>query len=141
VFGTSPTLTTPAFSGTPTGTVTSGTYTPTFTGVANFNTYANAAGTYIRVGNVVHVSLVADVTATTAALTATQFEVSLPITSNNFSSGSQAFGTGTQYNAGGTAMASAVVASKNGAQVINVFYNAAVNSSQTFVLTFSYRVV
>lgn len=81
VFGTSPTLTTPVFSGVPTGTVTSGTYTPTLFNVLNVSASTAYVCQYMRVGNVVTVSGAVDIDPTVAT-SATLLEMSLPIASN-----------------------------------------------------------
>jgi fibronectin-binding autotransporter adhesin len=80
VLDTTPTLATPVFSGTPTGTVTSGTYTPTLTGVANIASSTALECQYIRVGNVVTVSGGALIDPTAAV--ATSFRITLPVASN-----------------------------------------------------------
>lgn len=58
-----------------------GTYTPTGTVGANCTITAVRAAQYLRVGNTVHVSGIADITVT-AASTFTHFELSLPVASN-----------------------------------------------------------
>lgn len=61
--------------------VTSGTYTPTLTNVANLSASTAYSCQYIRIGNVVTVSGQVDVDPTLAA-TSTQLGISLPIASN-----------------------------------------------------------
>ncbi len=83
VFGTSPTLTTPAFSGVPTGTVTSGTYTPTITNGTNIGASTLAYGdfSYLRVGNTVTVSGTLNIDPTSSGVAST-ISFSLPIASD-----------------------------------------------------------
>lgn len=78
---TSPALTTPAFTGVPTGTVTSGTYTPTITNGANVAASTPFNAIWLRVGNSVTVSGAVSIDPTLAA-TATVAGISLPIASN-----------------------------------------------------------
>lgn len=92
VLAASPTLTTPAVSGNPTGTVTSGTYTPTLTNIANVDASAAYVSQYIRVGNVVTVSGRIDVDATVAN-TLTTLRLTLPFNSA-FTAIEQCGGTG-----------------------------------------------
>ena len=61
--------------------VASGTYTPTATGTANIDSVTGGKSQWIRVGNVVHVTGVVTVDATTAT-TSTAFRLTLPIASN-----------------------------------------------------------
>lgn len=57
VFGTTPTITTPVFSGVPTGTITSGTYTATIAAVAGFSIADTTQDVhYLRIGNIVSLS-------------------------------------------------------------------------------------
>lgn len=69
-----------------TGTVTSGTYTPTATGVVNVDSVTANAARWLRVGNTVTVSGSVDIDATTAA-TQTSVRLTLPVASNLGSSG------------------------------------------------------
>ena len=105
---TNKTLTTPVFSGTPTGTVTSGEYTPTLTNDTNISSSTSYTSQYTRVGNIVFISGRADVTPTTGGGTSSRLEVSLPIASNftavGDSSGVMAAG---DYNESGRLVADA----------------------------------
>lgn len=74
-------LTTPAFTANPTGSVTSGSYTPTISNIANVSASSPTLAQYIRVGSVVTVSGTVSVDAVTT-LTITQIRISLPIASN-----------------------------------------------------------
>jgi hypothetical protein len=60
----------------------SGTYTPTFTGVANVTSLTGYDAQYVRVGSVVTVSGKFDVTPTAAAPTTTEVGISLPVASD-----------------------------------------------------------
>ena len=66
----------------PTGAITSGTYTPTLTSVANVDASTAYQCQYMRVGIVVTVGGRVDIDPTAAASTATRLGVSLPIASN-----------------------------------------------------------
>ena len=82
VFNNTPSLTTPAFTGNPTGTITSGTYSPGVTSETNLDATTTASeAQYLRVGNTVTVSGRFNANPTLTA-TATNFEISLPIASN-----------------------------------------------------------
>lgn len=72
-------------------TLATGTYTPTLTNVANVTTSAANTAQYMRVGNMVTVSGRLTLTPTAAA-TATQLHISLPVASN-FSAAEQCGGT------------------------------------------------
>jgi hypothetical protein len=78
------------------GAVTSGTYTPTLTAVSNVAASTAYACQYMRVGNVVTVSGIADIDPTTGTTT-TRIGISLPVASN-FTGQQNLGGTG----AGGT---------------------------------------
>jgi hypothetical protein len=62
-------------------TLTSGTYTPTVTGVSNVDSVSAYSCIYMRVGSVVQVSGTISVNPTTNGI-ATSFDVSLPVASN-----------------------------------------------------------
>ncbi len=79
---TSPTLTTPVFSGNPSGTIVSGQYTPTYANIVNVSAFAANVASYIRVGSYVTVFFSVNTTATAAAPTATSFTMTLPIASD-----------------------------------------------------------
>lgn len=75
---TNKTLTTPAFSGNPTGTVTSGTYTPTLTNNSNVSSSTTRVNRWIRIGSQVFVS--GQITLTTSSGSAS-FLIDLPVSS------------------------------------------------------------
>ncbi len=85
------TLTAPAFTGNPTGSITSGTYSATITALGNCTVTTPATLNYMRVGTIVLVSgrISVDVTTTLANAACT---VSLPVASS-FASAGQASGT------------------------------------------------
>jgi hypothetical protein len=90
-----------AVTGTTNQYITSGTYTPTLTNVANASTLTAAACQWIRVGNVVSVSGNAAIGTTAAAPTLTQFGISLPIASNFANASlSECAGSGARYTSG-----------------------------------------
>jgi len=122
------------------GNITSGTYTPTITSVTNITTTSNPAGFYSRVGDVVTVGVVADVTPTTAANTASEVGVSLPIASN-FGNGNQCFGAGSLTAASGTAYAPVSITSDSTNDRCRVSFNATASTSRTMVIHFSYLVI
>lgn len=62
-------------------TIASGTYTPTFTGAANYTSVSGNTGTWKRVGDVVSVTIYGSVTHTSTS-TLTLYNVSLPVSSN-----------------------------------------------------------
>lgn len=75
------TLKTPVFSGNPTGTVTSNSYTPTLTNAQNITGSTAFQCQYMRVGNVVTVSGLFAMAPTSGA-TITRLGISLPVASN-----------------------------------------------------------
>lgn len=84
VFNASPALTTPAFTGVPTGTITSGSYTPTLTNVTNITSSVAYPLQWMRVGNVITVSGGVEIQATAGTAgtgTATEIGISLPVAS------------------------------------------------------------
>ena len=89
ITGTNAALTTPAFTGVPTGTVTSGTYTATQTAILNSTVSTNGTGQYMRVGNTVTVSTTGQFGAAVAGLA--KVAIALPIASN-FANGGQLTG-------------------------------------------------
>jgi hypothetical protein len=97
VRGTSPAIATPAFSGVPTGTITSSTTTPTMTSVANVASSGTPVLFYQRVGDYVYGTLVLTVTPT-AGSTSTQIDFSLPVASN-FALTTDLIGSGTTVGA------------------------------------------
>lgn len=71
----------PAFTGTPSGVITSGTYTPTLTNTTNIDASTPYEAQWMRIGNVVTVSGKVDIDATLTA-TLTRLDLSLPVASD-----------------------------------------------------------
>ncbi len=136
VFGTTPTIATPAFTGNPTGTITSGTYTPTLTNVANLDASTARLATYLRVGNSVTVSGQVDVDPTLTA-TATELGISLPVAS----------ALTTAYQLGGTGAAIAIAGMSAGIQAdatndrAQMKWIATDVTNQTMAYQFTYQVI
>lgn len=82
-----------AVTGTTNQYIASGTYTPTVANNVNVAAVTAGVGQWIRVGNVVTVSVVVTIDPTAAAPTFTSCSITLPIASN-FTNGDQAVGTG-----------------------------------------------
>lgn len=80
----------PIFSGTPTGTVTSATFNPTFTNEANITAFDGTNFRYLRIGNIVHVTGQVITTNTNGGVQS-RFGISLPIASD-FTDAEQASG-------------------------------------------------
>lgn len=78
--------------------VSTGTYTPTITSVANLDSTPTVAGTatWVKVGNTVQVAVAFEIDPTTTA-TVTQFRFSLPFASNFAASGDVVGATGTAF--------------------------------------------
>ena len=79
--------------------LTSGSYTPTISGIVNGITVDPIAATYIRVGNIVTVSAQLEITLDTGETTG-DFEIELPVASN-FTTAKECFGL-MQWSYGGT---------------------------------------
>jgi hypothetical protein len=77
---------------TPSGTPSSGSFTPTITNVANITSTTGARGFYTRTINVVDVTITVNITPT-AGTTITSFTISLPV-SSNFITGLEGAGSG-----------------------------------------------
>lgn len=133
---TNKTLSAPVFSGAPTGTITSGTYTPTRSAESNLDSNVTMTeAQYVRVGNTVTVSgrFTADPTAAGAA----SFEITLPVASN----------IGAAEDVAGVAFSGSIAG--QGAEIIGVAANdtakvqwvAVDTTSQTWAYTFSYQII
>jgi hypothetical protein len=121
-------------------TATSGTYTPTLTGIANVTTVA-IVGTanYMRVGNTVTVSGYLQLDHTINA-TATSFRMSLPVASN-FSSSSEAGGAGASRSLNlGHAVAIRADATNDQA-LFELKPPAGAGSTDEYTFTFTYRII
>lgn len=119
--------------------VESGTYTPTFTGVANITSISAATVCqYIRVGNVVTVSGFIQLTHTTNSAQ-TSVRISLPIASN-FGGVNECAGTATErsweYNP--AALSADVV---NDAAIMEFRPTGSAGSTTDYMFTFTYRII
>jgi hypothetical protein len=110
-----------------------GTYTPTLTAVGNISALAAYVCQYMRVGNVVTVSGLLDVTPTGAGFA--QYGISLPIASD-FADGRQCGGAG--YHGGGIAVGFSADITNNRANARFVAVN---NSLQAEHFSFTYLIV
>lgn len=135
---TNKTLTTPVFSGVPTGTVTSGTYTPTLTNVTNVAASTAYVSQYMRVGNVVTVTGLVDIDPTLAAPTTTALGMSLPIASN-FTAVTQAGGVFASASGSNNQNGGIASDATNDRVTFNYFANSTSNNSFTF--SFTYQVL
>lgn len=136
-----------AVTGTTNQYICSGTYTPTFTSVANIASTSNQSncGKWTRVGNVVSVSVDVSVTPTAAAATLSSVGISLPIASNlptspAFNNGSLA---GSGANCDNTAgVISAVQVLYDGTNDrASALFNAATTNSHSMRVCFKYEVL
>lgn len=128
-------LTTPAFTGVPTGTITASTYTPTVTTVANASAAAGGNSMYIRVGNQVQVSGTLTCDAITTA-TLTQIRISLPIASN----------IGATGDAGGVlasdvATAAGRIEGEPGSDTVQASFRPVSTANDTYGFTFMYTII
>jgi len=140
VFGTSPTLATPALtsptiSGTA-GNLYSGTYTPTLTNSTNLDGSAAYAAQYTRVGDNVTVSGKVDVDPTTSGL-ATVLGISLPIASN-LANEHECAGSASAAVVGGQC---AAIRGNVASDRAEMAFIAQTNTNQAMFFTFTYRVI
>jgi hypothetical protein len=118
-------------------TLTSGTYTPTITGVTNISASSAATCYYTRVGNVVNVSGYVNITAT--ANTYTEFKLSLPV-SSTISTYSDLSGNGLYRFGSVTHIPASIDGNANEALVrLGTATNNGVSTQVQF--TFTYRVI
>lgn len=117
------------------GDITSGTYTPTLTNVANLDASTAYICQYVRVGSVVTVSGKVDVDPTAAA--STQLGITLPIASN-FSTAEQCAGTAFASGVAGQGAAILADAVNDRAQLQFVTSN---TTNQPMYFTFTYQVI
>jgi hypothetical protein len=122
------------------GNITSGTYSPTITNTTNVSASTNNGAQYMRVGNVVTVSGTMDVTITTAAGTATDIGISLPIASN-FANGNQASGIVSVSSSSGTGYSSGYIFSDATNDRARVNFNAAASGTRTLQYHFTYQII
>lgn len=117
--------------------VSSGTYAPTLTGVANVAAATAGAGHYIRIGNVVHVGVYLEIDPTSAT-TLTKCRITLPVPSN-FTTSSDLCGHGNRDT--GTAILYARVVADTGNDEAQIeFYTDADTFNRQMFCTFSYKV-
>ena len=116
--------------------LTSGTYTPTLTNVANLDASTSYEAQYMRVGSAVTVSGRVDVDPTLAA-TSTQLGISLPIASNL---GATEDCAGTAHASGIATQGAAILADATNDRAQMQFISADV-TNQAMYYTFTYQVV
>jgi hypothetical protein len=117
--------------------VSSGTYTPTVTGVLNVAAVANARAQWMRVGSVVTVSGAVDIDPT-ATSTATNYTISLPIASNLTNAGDLS-GTMAFWEGPVTTVIAAPVRTNTTSDVADVVFtsaSAAASTTNYFVFTY-----
>lgn len=117
------------------GDITSGTYTPTLTNVANLDASTAYICQYMRVGSIVTVSGKVDIDPTAAA--STQLGISLPIASN-FSTAEQCAGTAFASGVAGQGAAILADTVNDRAQLQFVTSN---TTNQSMYFTFTYQVI
>ncbi len=143
VLGTSPTLTTPVFSGTPTGTVTSGTYTPTIAADTGTPPTSASLFQYIRVGNIVFVTGQTSGGSTNSSGLGV-FTLTIPITSTTSGVNSaNGVGTSSQEAATSGSMAKVYIdqlQSTTTARVQAGGNTGATSNYGTMIYSFSYRI-
>lgn len=121
-------------------TVKSGTYTATLTNASNCSVLTFNKANYLRVGNIVYVTVYATITTTAAAPTNSYFYISLPIASNLAVVG-DLVGSGTRYRSGNTAKeAIAIEGDTTNNRATAYFGSTEVTAAGTF-LSFMYEVL
>ena len=135
------TLASPVFSGTPSGTIVSGTYTPSVTNLGNVTSPTARTSQYMRIGNIVTVQFRVDISVT-AANTSSFFQITLPIApGSNFSSDYQLNGSGAIQNNNTIPTTGFYIYAANGtsnAQIVCISGN--FTGGQVFYGSFSYSV-
>jgi hypothetical protein len=127
-----------ALTGTTNQYVGSGTYTPTYTNVANVSATTASTAQWLRVGNVVTVSGRLNVATTAAAPTVTQLRMSLPIASA-FAGVHQCAGQGGRQSAGAIEPISINADTVNDEALLTFYATATASVGTTF--QFSYIVI
>lgn len=117
------------------GTVLSGTYTPTLTNTTNISSSTSYVCQYMRIDNVVTVSGKVDVTPTSNP-TNTELRFTLPI-SSNFTADQQVAGTGL----GGAAAVPSIIYSLSGGSLARMIFVSNQNFSTTFYFSFTYQII
>lgn len=121
-----------------TGSIVSGTYTPTITNIANVAASANATANWLRVGQVVTVCGAVDIDPTTGGI-ATAYRMSLPVASNLGAVGDLA-GNG-HYNNGTLLTDLQIFADTTNDQARVDCYSDAGAANRTHTFHFQYRVI
>lgn len=117
--------------------VSYGTYTPAASNFSNISSNARYSSTmYTRVGNVVTVS--GKIQIVPSASGQTSLDLSLPVSTNNFSDESQAAGVGSYIN--GSSLATAKIYANASTQTIKFVYRAPDTAVADFFFTFSYSI-
>jgi len=118
--------------------VDSGKFTPAHSALTNISTSTPREVQWLRVGNTVHVTGRAEVTTTTAAGTATSFEMTLPVTPAPFVNNWECAGTG--GTAGVTANPNQCCLVLGSGSNARVQWQCALTGNQGLFFAFSYRV-
>lgn len=121
-------------------TVKSGTYTATLTNASNCSVLTFNKANYLRVGNVVHVSVYATITTTAAAPTNSYFYVSLPVASNLAVTG-DLIGSGTRYRSGNTAKEAVGIEADTAGDRAICYFGSTETTAADIYLCFSYEVL
>lgn len=124
------------FGGTPTGNITSGTYTPTLNNTTNVSASTAYACQYMRVGGVVTVSGMVNIDPTAAGQTV--FTMSLPV-SSNLANDYELAGTGTQ-DITATNMTTVLIRGSAANDVAVFVYNAISTAAQNVYFHFTYKI-
>lgn len=124
------------FNGTPTGNITSGTYTPTLNNTTNVSASTAYACQYMRVGGVVTVSGMVNIDPTAAGQTV--LTMSLPV-SSNLANDYELAGTGTQ-DITVTNMTTVLIRGSAANDVAVFVYNAISTAAQNVYFHFTYKI-
>lgn len=122
------------------GNIRSGTSTPTLTNTTNISSSTANGEQYMRVGNVVTVSGTLDLTITTAAGTASEIAISLPVASN-FTTGNQCSGTVSVTSGVATGYSSGYITSDSTNDRARVSFNALASGARTMQYHYTYQVL
>lgn len=132
-----PSIATPSFTGSPTGTITASTYTPTVTPITNVTTSGNNPATYMRIGNVVTVFGTITIGPTAAGGATTVVSLSLPV-SSTFTGTADASGLGQSEN---SLNLSPWIAASALSSVVLYSFSSGSTSSAKHHFSFSYQVI
>lgn len=124
------------FIGDPTGTIASGTYSPTTSNTTNVDSSSASDAQYMRVGDVVTVSGSVSIDPTAAGGTATEMRMTLPISTNSFNNSNEA---------GGTACTAtndvAAIRAEAATQRVAFVFNSGHTAARTYRYSFTYQIV